>query len=433
MFRDNPEVLVVGAGPVGLASALALAKRGVRVEIVDTGVWPCKHSYALALHPESLKLFAAMGLREQALAGSYPVRKVGLWDREQRRAAVDLSEGVDPDACLAVLRQDAIENHLERALKDLGVEVRWRHEVSRLEPSGDMVKATVDKLERQSRGYIVAHAEWMVAKSAELEVPYVIGADGHSSRVRHALRLDFPEVGRAQYFAVFELKTDADLANEVRVVLGPETTDILWPLPGGFCRWSFELPGYADPDAERMKDQLLRSGFGYFPTERLKDRLTASEPGNYPILDEENLRAFIAERAPWFTSKIELITWRTVVRFERRLASAFGKGRMWLAGDAAHLTGPGGVQSMNLGLLEGRELAEILTRRLRGGAMAGELDAYGERWQREWRKLHGLDSKMKATPKADPWVAAHAEQILSCLPAHGLELDSFAGQLGLTL
>lgn len=79
MFKDKrPEVLVVGAGPVGMLAALALNKRGAGVGIVDTGVWPCQHSYALALHAASLDLLDSLGLGAAARRSLPGQRAVSL-------------------------------------------------------------------------------------------------------------------------------------------------------------------------------------------------------------------------------------------------------------------------------------------------------------------------------------------------------------------
>jgi NADPH-dependent dioxygenase len=429
---SNPEVLIVGAGPVGQFAALSLAKGGVRTEIVDTGVWACTHSYALALHPDALKLLDEFSLAQPILERSYPVRSIGLYEGGERRALATLG-GDDPNGCLAVVRQDALEELLEKALEDNGVRVEWRHEAAAVTQTADAARVKVDKYERESRGYIIAQTEWVVAKSREIEAPFVVGADGYNSRVRRALDIEFPEVGAAQYYAVFEFKTNVDLKNEVHIVPGERTTDVLWPLPDGGARWSFELPDYSDPTVESAKDHLLDAGFGYFPTERLKDRTMMSEGAGAPVLTERSLQNLIEERAPWFRGSIDKLSWRIVVRFERRLASAFGAGRIWLAGDAAHLTGPAGIQSMNVGLFEAYDLAGALRRILRGGAPLSELADYGRRWTSEWRKLHGLTGGMKATPAADPWVARHAAALLSCLPGHGPSLTAMAAQLGLEI
>ena len=83
----DPQVLIAGAGPVGQFAALALADRGIAVEIADTGIWPCKHSYALALHPQTIRLMERYGLKQEILEAAYPVRTIGLFDKSGRREA----------------------------------------------------------------------------------------------------------------------------------------------------------------------------------------------------------------------------------------------------------------------------------------------------------------------------------------------------------
>lgn len=412
--RKNPEVLIVGAGPVGLFAAVALTKRGIRVEVVDKEWRTGAHSYALALQPQTLPLLAELGVLDRVLENAYPVRKIAFYDSTTRRAELSLLPAT-ASGCLAVLRQDLLEDLLEEALHHLGVFVAWNHEVSHVGPQPDRVETTVDKLEKDSLGYAVAHTEWVVAKSTEQVTPFVLGTDGHRSRVRRALALDFPEVGPAQHFAVFEFQSDYQADHEMRVVFGPDTTDVLWPLPGGQCRWSFQLTDFAAPDESRIKDRLAMQ-LGATP---------------YPLLATENLRAFLAQRAPWFKASIGEIQWRIVVRFERRLAGAFGRERLWLAGDAAHITGPVGMQSMNAGFFEARDLADALTNILRRQGALDELTDYNRRWTGAWRQLLGVEQPFRAGPKADPWIAAHAARLVGCLPGHGAELTALGRQLGL--
>jgi 2-polyprenyl-6-methoxyphenol hydroxylase-like FAD-dependent oxidoreductase len=272
----------------------------------------------------------------------------------------------------------------------------------------------------------------VVAHTQNISVPYVAGADGHNSRVRRSLNIDFPEVGPAAYFAVFEFKSDIDLKNEMRVVLTPDATSVLWPLPGGYVRWSFQLPNYKDEDAEALKDKLFAAGFGYFPTKRYKDRSIQSGSDEIPLLQEEHLKELLADRAPWFDGSIGEFSWRTIVRFERRQAGAYGRDRMWLAGDAAHVTMPAGVQSMNMGLFEGHDLALTLSRILtKGDTASGELKGYNDRWMTEWRRLQSIDGGLRPRPNTDPWIKANLDRLLPCIPAHGGELFRLAGQLDL--
>lgn len=434
MFGDsNPQVLVAGAGPVGQFTALNLARRGVRTAVVDTGVWPCKHSYALALHPESVSLLEQAGVAKQVMEGARLVRSVAVCDAGGTVAEARVDDLPGSDKPLAVTRQDHLETALEAALRAQGVEVKWRHEVSMLTQGEEGVKAVLGRLEKESRGYVVAHTEWVVGKTYELEAAFVVGADGYNSRVRRAMQIDFPEVGGAEYYAVFECQCAGDGGDQLKVVVGEGTADVMWPLPGNAVRWSFQLTDYADEEAEILKDKLLAAGFGYFPTERAKDRVAGSGDAGVEVLSDEHFRKLLRERAPWFKGEVESITWRTVVRFERRLAAAFGKGRMWLAGDSAHLTGPAGIQSMNAGLAEAADLGNELASVVLQGAPAAGLDAYASRWQATWRKLHQLDRAATAKPGAPEVVQKYAGRLVSCLPANAKHLGVLAGRLGIQI
>ncbi len=413
--REYPEVLIVGAGPVGQMAALTLARRGIRVSIVDREWRTGAHSYALALHPRSLELLDRLGLLPRVLEQAYRVRAVGLYEGGERRGKLQISDLRDDFSFIAVMRQDALENLFEQALHDLGVNVRWNHQVVTLTPEEKKVAATIDHLEKSSFGYAIAHTEWIVLKSLTVDVPFVIGADGHQSLVRRTLGIDFPEVAEPEYFAVFEFKSDVDLGDEMRLVLDPETMSVLWPLPDGHCRWSFQLKDWEEPLPPREKD-------------RVEVQIGAAR---YPVLSEERLRAYIRERAPWFDGSIDEIRWRMVVRFDRRLADAFGKQRMWLAGDAAHMTGPVGIQSMNVGLREAWTLANLIADVLEGKAAPEKMAEYNEERLAEWRFLLGLEGGLEPGPSAEAWIRPYAGRLLSALPASGADLAALARQAGL--
>ncbi|NUQ66582.1 MAG: FAD-dependent monooxygenase [Pirellulales bacterium] len=167
----NPEVLVVGAGPVGLFAALSLARLGVRVEIVDRQWRTRAHSYALALHGQSLQMLGELGLAESIVERAYRVNSVGLYDASDRRAEMRISELGGPFPFVAVMPPDQLERVLERALEQCGVKVRWNHEVARLVTRTNRgVSATIHRLQKQSTGYAIAHTEWVVADTAQLEV-----------------------------------------------------------------------------------------------------------------------------------------------------------------------------------------------------------------------------------------------------------------------
>jgi 2-polyprenyl-6-methoxyphenol hydroxylase-like FAD-dependent oxidoreductase len=148
-------------------------------------------------------------------------------------------------------------------------------------------------------------------------------------------------------------------------------------------------------------------------------------------MSADDLRQLIAERAPWFRGNLGPINWQIAIRFERRMASAFGRGRAWLAGDAGHITGPAGAQSMNVGMREAEELASILTGILREGQSADRLKSYNQQRIAEWRHLLGLEGGLKLGQSVDSWICGCSDRLLPCIPASGEELASLVQQLGL--
>lgn len=413
--KKKPEVLVVGAGPVGLFTALQLARRGIRVEIIDKDWRTGAHSYALALHAQSLRLLHDLGLLTEVLGDAYLVESIGVYEGPKRQAEVLASEESPYGGLAAVLRQDALEALLEDALKAEGVTVRWNHELSDLESRADGARVTIDHLVKETVGYAASHTEWTIGKTFRRDVPFVIGADGHRSTVRRRLGIDFDPAGQTQHFAVFECNTNADLGHEMKIVFADGTTNVLWPMHDGRCRWSFELLDYTASDQTRKKDRLaVQIGTGRFLE-----------------LSEESFERLLEERAPWFDATVDEILWRIVVRFERRLASRFGKDRAWIVGDAAHMTGPVGMQSMNVGLTEAHRLAGIVAGILRANESADRLGEYSRSSIEHWDHLLGLKDMFQPDDSAGPWLRQRGRQLLSCLPASGDDLKQLAAQLNL--
>ena len=127
------------------------------------------------------------------------------------------------------------------------------------------------------------------------------------------------------------------------------------------------------------------------------------------------------------------VDWSSVIHFERRLARRFGSGRVWLAGDAAHVTSPFGAQSVNIGLSEAQDCVQRIAACLRGHTLPAALGEYGTVREREWHKLLGVNAKFDLLPHAPAWLAARARQITPTLPASGGDLRSLLRQLGMTV
>jgi 2-polyprenyl-6-methoxyphenol hydroxylase-like FAD-dependent oxidoreductase len=121
------------------------------------------------------------------------------------------------------------------------------------------------------------------------------------------------------------------------------------------------------------------------------------------------------------------------MHFERRLARSFGEGRVWLAGDAAHITNPFGGQSMNGGLAEAHELVSRIADCEGAGGALHTLEDYGVERRREWHKLLGVNVSFDVLPNVEPWLVSRARRLLPTLPVSGRDLDQRLEQIGLRL
>lgn len=398
MFHHrDPEVLVVGAGPVGLVAALFLQQHGVRVEVVDMRQRTTQHSYALAIHPRTLRILAEAGLADGLIGAGRKLTTVAYYEGRERRAAIDYAALASAHPYLLVLRQSLLERAVEGALRDKKLKVLWGHRLQSLDADGVPPTADVAKLDQVATGYPVARSEWIVAGSESIRPAYVIGADGYDSAVRRMAGIDMEERGPAQIFSVYEIEAAGELPAEVRVILDPDLTSVYWPLEEGRCRWGFQIQDAAAHDASM-----------------------------------ERLAQLIAARAPWWTARPTQIYWSTLGLFESRVTRSFGKGGVWLAGDAAHQAPPIGVHSMNSGLVEARELAMRMMRILRAGGATTLLQDFATETHAAWEKLLGAGREVRALPGADPWVRDARSRIVASIPASGDELEPLLRQIGLT-
>src|SRR5688572_4259287 len=149
MFRHpDPEVLVVGAGPVGLVAALFLQQHGVRVEIVDMDQRTTQQSYALALHPNTLRILDEAGLSEGLIAAGRKLTKVAYYEGRERRAEIDYSALASKHPYLLLIRQSVLERAVEEALRKQKVKVLWGHRLDALTVDDGTLQAEVETLDQ---------------------------------------------------------------------------------------------------------------------------------------------------------------------------------------------------------------------------------------------------------------------------------------------
>jgi 2-polyprenyl-6-methoxyphenol hydroxylase-like FAD-dependent oxidoreductase len=397
-------------------TAILLAEAGLRVTLIDREERTAAFSYACGLHPRSLKLLSRLQMLDDVMGEARRIEKVALYSGQRREAEIVLSSLPVEFPFVLVLPQSQLERILVQRLKKLGCEVLWHHRLSTLQPHQDSVEAEVDQLAGTSTGYIVPHWEWVVRRTIQLRASFVVGADGHRSLVRRLMGIEHEQVAAPEFYVAYEFETDADLPNELCLVAEKHAQSILWPMNGRRCRWSFLLPEVQSSNEFPAKDRNP----AWTESTAVADRTLA------------RLKMRLAERAPWFKSGVKNVHWAMDIQFQHRLARQFGRGRCWLAGDAAHQTSPGGIQSMNAGLLEAEDLATALTDVLRNGASMDRFAEYEKAHLEIWQQLLSVKGAPKPEPTASAWVREHANELVPMIPATGPDLSLLLKQIGLT-
>jgi 2-polyprenyl-6-methoxyphenol hydroxylase-like FAD-dependent oxidoreductase len=399
-----------------MLTALLLKQNGIETQIIDQEFRTAGHSYSCALHPRSIQLLFQAGVAVEAISTGRRIDSVGFYEGINRCAEVKLSDLKVEFPFAMVLEQSTLENLLEQQLKKAGVKINWSSRLADFEMRDTGVTATIEKLGATGKGYSVPDFEPVVVNSRQVEAGFVIGTDGSNSLVRRRLKTPFERIGPVQHFAVYEIAADADCGGEVRVVLDDNNAGVLWPLSETHCRWSLQIKPDKEGDDFPQKDRY---------------RLVIAEPSN----EEDSLhhlRRLLKERAPWFKTPIEEVCWTTDVQFEPRVAAEFGKDRCWLAGDAAHQTGPVGMQSMNIGFREAADLVAALKEKvLKKNGSPDLLRHYESEHRAEWQKLLNVKPTALTKPAPSDWVRRRADRIIGSIPASGPDLNLLVRRLGI--
>ncbi|GAA3304032.1 FAD-dependent monooxygenase [Streptomyces cinereospinus] len=318
-------VIVVGSGPTGLLLAGDLAHAGVPVTLVEKRPRGVSNlSRAFGVHARTLEQLDARGLADPLVATGGTLTGLRLF----RRLSLDLSTLPSRFPFLLITPQYEVERLLERRARELGVEFAYESEVVALRQDGTGVDVEV----RRADGAVVTH-----------RAAYVVGADGHRSAVRQAIGLPFP--GASVIKSLF-------LA-DVRLAETPETV--------------LTVNGAGDAFA-----MIASFGDGWY---RVMGWNRRHEVADDVPLDLDEVKE-VTRRALGTDYGMHDARWLSRFHSDERQAPQYRVGRVFLAGDAAHIHSPAGGQGMNTGLQDAANLGWKLAAAVRGWAPEGLLDTY---------------------------------------------------------
>ncbi len=326
----SKDVLIVGAGPTGLVLALWLTRQNVRVRIIDRTDGPGTTSRAMAVQARTLELYRQLDIADSVVAAGHRDPAINMWAGGKKRAHLefrDVGSDLTPYPFVLVFPQDLHERLLVARLQELGVTVDRQTELVSFEDKGDHIVAQLNG----------------PGGAEESEARFIVGCDGASSTVRHAIGAGFPGGTYSKTFYVADVNISGPAANgEAHIDL--ESSDFMLIL------------AYDDKGRSRLIGTIDES------RAHIADKLTFDDVGQTAI-EHLNLH-------------IDQLNWFSTYRVHHRVTDFYRKGRAFLAGDAAHVHSPAGGQGMNTGIGDAINLAWKLAAVLHNSAPDQLLDSY---------------------------------------------------------
>lgn len=330
---SSPSVLIVGAGPTGLAAALALARARIAVRLIDRAPEPGRHTRAIGIQARTLELFEQHRIVEPFLELGHRAHAANLYSNGQRRARLDFDPLFTRYPYLLFLDQTVTERILTESLAAFGVEIERGCELLEFTQGSAGVSAEV----RCANGRIES-----------MRAAYLIAADGAHSTVRHKLGMKFEGETLEQSFLLADVAAETPwLDDEFHVFASSDGLAALFPFGGG--RWRL----IADHKAV----------------------LPAAPEGTMPVPTLDECRAIAGQRIHHPVSLSDM-TGASYFGVNSRMVRQMRVERVFFAGDAAHVHSPAGAQGMNTGIQEAFNLGWKLARVLTGGAPERLLDTY---------------------------------------------------------
>ncbi|MFE0252740.1 FAD-dependent monooxygenase [Streptomyces sp. NPDC059010] len=352
----DTDVLIVGAGPVGLTAAAELRRQKVACRVIDRRPARLPYAKAVGVQPRTLEIWDRMGMVRAALEVAVPMRGQLMYVDGVEQARFELRLPPEVPYRFAALPQYETERIIEEHLARFGTGI---------ERGTELVGFTQD--EEGVVGRLVTAS----GTGQELRSRYLVGCDGAHSTVRKALGLSFEGGAFPEEYMLADVEVDWSLPQGYAVRATHHDGDgrvddllVCIPLPGDRrYRMSMLVP-----------PELSASGEGAVGQGASRNAVAHGlEGGRAPRI--EHIQAVLDRLSPHPTTASAL-RWSSVFRISHRLVDRYSVGRVFVAGDAAHIHPPTGAQGMNTGIQDAYNLAWKLALALKGGAHPRLLDSY---------------------------------------------------------
>ncbi len=328
----SQKILIVGAGPVGLTLACELARYGIGVRLIERSPEPTRTSKALVVWSRTLELLDRMGCAPAFLAAGLRARGASLRSGGRVLGGARFTEIASPYPFALMIPQAETERLLTEHLAGFGIAIERRVTLSAFSHGTDAVTARLTDAD---------------GREDEVSTPVLIGCDGAHSRVRHGLDLAFTGQAQGDEWLLADVRVEGPGTpppDEIAVYFHRDGPFALFPLPGGRAR-VIGTVGKADPEHPRPDPSL--DAVQALTEARAGPGIRVSDP-----------------------------VWLSHFRINERKVEQYRVGRVFLAGDAAHIHSPAGGQGMNTGMQDAVNLAWKLALVLRGEAAPDLLDSY---------------------------------------------------------
>ncbi len=353
-------VIVVGAGPVGLCTAIDLAQRGVPVVLLDDADRIGEGSRGICYAKRTLEILDRLGVGQPCLARGVTWKLGKVFQRNELLYAFDLlpEDGHKMPAFIN-LQQYYLEHALvERAAELPNLEIRWRNKVSGLKRRNDGAALTIETPEGPY----------------DLEADWVVAADGARSALRGMLGLEFKGEVFEDRFLIADVKMQGDFPAERWFWFDPPFHEgrsaLLHKQPDNVWRIDLQLGPDADAKAEQAPERVV--------------------PRIRQMLGHENFS----------------LEWVSVYTFQCRRLERFVHGRVVFVGDAAHQVSPFGARGANSGIQDAENLAWKLALVLKGQAPESLIETY------DFERSAAADENIGHSTRSTDFIAPRTAQEL---------------------